>query len=293
MRIAMFRVITPFLLLSALALPSRADTPIDESRPVRNDARITIVNCNGAIEVTTWDKNMLSVSGRLGEGAEKLLIEGDEEKLLVEVKLPRFSHNVEASVLKIKVPAGVSLDLDGVSADIDVNGTKGVLKAKSVSGDVRLAVDSPSVQAQTVSGDLHLSGSSRDTQVKTVSGDLSVTGTRGDLTAETVSGDVRLDGGEFSRLRLKSVSGDFRVDAKLAETARAEMDTLSGDIILDLPSSTSASATLDSSSGEVSSEFGAAIGEETRRATLTLGGGSDKTLIKLHSFSGDIQLRKK
>jgi DUF4097 and DUF4098 domain-containing protein YvlB len=287
----MYRFATPLLLLSALAWPAWADTPIDETRPIRADARIAVVNCAGVIHVETWDKNVLSLTGRLGEGAEKLLIEGNEDKMRVEVRLPHFSHNVEETVLNLKVPVGVTLDLDSVSADISVDGTRGPVKAKTVSGELRLSVDSSSVHAQSVSGDLHLKAPSKDTQVKTVSGELYVHGATGDLSAETVSGDVRLDGGEFSRLRLKSVSGDFLIDAKLTDSAHAEMDTLSGDISLGLPASTSASATLDTSSGELNSDFAAPIHADSHRATVTLGSG--KAQVSLHSFSGDIQLRKK
>lgn len=273
------------------SLPSRADESIDQTRPVHADASIAVINCAGVIDVEAWDRNSVSLTGRLGDGVEKLVVDGDEGKLRIEVKLPRFAHNVEDTQLRLRVPAGASLDLDGVSADIAVRGMRGALKVKSVSGDLRLLVDSPSVQAQTISGDLHLEAPSRDTQVKSVSGDLSVRGVRGELVAETVSGNVRIDGGEFDRLRLKSVSGDFAVAGALTDGAHADLDTLSGDISLAVPAATSATATLATSSGDLSSDFSGPIREDARRSTLTLGDG--KAQVNLHSFSGDIQLRKK
>ena len=278
---------------AAFAAPgfARADQNIDQTRPLHPDASVSVINCAGSIAVETWDKNLLSLTGRLGEGVEKLLVEGDADKLRIEVKLPRFAHNVEDTQLRLRVPAGVNLDLDSVSADVSVHGTRGSVKTRTVSGDVNLLVDSPSVVAQTISGNLHLEAPSRDTQVKSVSGDLSLKGVRGDLLAETVSGDVHVDGGEFSRLRLKSVSGAFNVEAALADAARAELDTLSGDIELGLPAATNASATLNTSSGDLSSDFAGSIKEDARKTTLTLGTG--KAQVSLHSFSGDVQLRKK
>src|SRR5205809_436860 len=137
----MFRVpkaATPLLFLSALAYPCWAATPIDETRPLNPDARIVVSNCAGVIQVQAWDKNSLSLTGRLGENVEKLEIEGDAAKLRIDVRLPRHSHNVEDTVLQLKVPAGVSLELEGVSADVAVQGTRGPLRVNTVSGDVKM-----------------------------------------------------------------------------------------------------------------------------------------------------------
>src|SRR5882757_7686063 len=125
------------------SLPSFADEPIDESRPLNTDAVVSVKNTAGVIQVQTWDKKMLSLTGRLGEGVEKLIIEGDAARLRIEVKLPRNAHNVEDTELLLRVPAGVSLDLDSVSADVDVQGTRGPIKVNSVSGKMRLLVGSP------------------------------------------------------------------------------------------------------------------------------------------------------
>ena len=287
----MYRAATSFLFLCTLASPCRADTPIDETRPLNADAKIVVSNCAGIIQVQAWDKNTMSLTGSLGDGAEKLSIVGDASKLRIEVKLPRNSHNVEDTVLRLRVPAGVSLDLEGVSADVAVQGTRGPLKVNTVSGDVKLVVESPSVSAQTVSGDLHLDAPSRDTQIKSVSGDIIVRGPQGDLIGETVSGNLQVDGKSFNRLRLKSVSGDFNVDASLTDSVRADLETLSGEVLWDLPESTNAAVDLNSFSGELASELGAPIRDGVHKASFKLGNGQGQ--VNIHSFSGDIQLRKK
>src|SRR5256885_894295 len=148
--------------LLAVSLPSFADEPIDESRQLNIDAAISVKNTAGVIQVQTWDKKMLSLTGRLGDGVEKLIIEGDAARLRIEVKLPRNAHNVEDTELLLRVPAGVSLDLDSVSADVEVQGTRGPIKVNSVSGGIKLLVGSPAIQAQTVSGDLRLEAPAQD-----------------------------------------------------------------------------------------------------------------------------------
>src|SRR5581483_4221376 len=170
-------------------------------------------------------------------------------KLRIEVKLPKNMHNVEETVLQLRVPAGVALDLESVSADVAVQGTKGAVRANTVSGDLNLQVDAPKVIAQSVSGDLHLEGKSRDTQVKTVSGDVSVRGSEGELVGETVSGNLNVEAGSLSKLWLKSVSGDFNVRSALTDSGRANLETLSGEVDLALPASTNAAVDLSSFSG--------------------------------------------
>ncbi len=213
------------VILFAVSLPSFADEPIDESRPLNIDAAVSVKNTAGVIQVQTWDKKMLSLTGRLGDGVEKLIIEGDAARLRIEVKLPRNAHNVEDTELLLRVPAGVSLDLDSVSADIDVQGIQGPVKANTVSGEFTLKGGSQRVQAKSVSGDMRVQAPSRESELKSVSGDLAASGFMGELNAETVSGGVRVEGTGFSRLKLKSVSGDLDVLASLTESARVDLET--------------------------------------------------------------------
>ena len=276
-----------FLLCS---LPSFADEPIDESRPLNTDAVVSVKNTAGVIQVQTWDKKMLSLTGRLGEGVEKLIIEGDAARLRIEVKLPRNAHNVEDTELLLRVPAGVSLDLDSVSADVDVQGTRGPVKVNSVSGKVRLIVGSPAVQAQSVSGDMRVEAPAQDTQLKSVSGDLFARGLQGEVVAETVSGSLHIEGAGFSRLKLKSVSGDLNVVASLTDSAHVDLETLSGEATLALPASTNATVNLTTFSGDVESELGR-LGDNARKGTLRLGSGAAQ--VNLHSFSGDVRLQKR
>src|SRR5579863_5370909 len=141
------------LLLSAPA--AWCGEPINEQRALNADARISVNNIAGEISVQAWDKNQLSLTGELGSGADKLEITGDASALNILVKMPKKS-SAEDSRLLLRVPAGVSVDLQGVSADVKVQGLRGAVSVNSVSGDVRLDVASAKVNAQTVSGDLYL-----------------------------------------------------------------------------------------------------------------------------------------
>ena len=118
-------LVAPMLFNGALAA-----TPINETRPLDARGHLSIENLKGRIDVRAWDRNEVKIEGSLGQGVEKLEISGDARRLSVKVKYPRSgglgffsgSDKSEPSQLRLMVPLQVDLDIDAVSADIDVSG---------------------------------------------------------------------------------------------------------------------------------------------------------------------------
>lgn len=289
----MNKLICGFTLALAALLPAPAGAgegrPVDERRPLKADAEVSVTNIAGLIEVEAWDKNELHLTGTLSEEVEKLEISGSESRLKIEVKVPKRTRNVHDTVLKLKVPAGVSLEAEGVSADIRVKGLRGNVEAESVSGDVRLDVASKRVEASSVSGDVTLTAPAEDTRIQSVSGDVTVHGARGELRGETVSGDLNVQAREVRRLDLESVSGDIELDLELAKGAEVSVETLSGEVELVLPALPDGVLQMETFSGRLESPWPPQPGasKDYRRE----GGGSGR--VKLSSFSGDITLKKR
>ncbi|HVT35035.1 MAG TPA: DUF4097 family beta strand repeat-containing protein [Nevskiaceae bacterium] len=269
---------------------SWAQSSIDEHRPLNADARISVNNTAGSINVQAWDKNELHLTGSLGSGVDKLELSGDASNLSIEVKLPHKSHSVDDTTLTLQVPAGVKLSLQGVSADIRVQGVRGSVEVNSVSGDINLDVKSAQVSAQTVSGDVHVQAPATSTKVNSVSGDVVVRGVSGALQGEAVSGSLDVDGGPMSDVHVNSISGDVDLSVSLADRAKVAAETLSGDVKLRLPSAPSAQLTLKSFSGDVRSDYNAVPAQAKRyEAAMGAGGGS----ISLSSFSGDVSITRR
>ena len=72
-----------FVSLIALSITSHAATPIDQTRPLDPTGRVDITNLKGRIQVRAWDRAEVKISGTLGDGAEKLVVEGDSRHLVV------------------------------------------------------------------------------------------------------------------------------------------------------------------------------------------------------------------
>lgn len=282
------------LALLSCAVPAswaRERTPINETRPLVADGKLTINNLAGNIVVRGWDRNEVAISGTLGEDVEKLDISGDARQLSIVVRYPSRMHgHVDDTELQLRVPARSQLALDAVSADIRVSDTSGRIDAKSVSGDVELMVGSGEINASTVSGDLKVQAPAYKTSLNSVSGDLTATGLRGTLSADTVSGNLSLAGGSFKALKLQSVSGDLDLKLGLDDGGTLNAETLSGDIELRLLQVPDAKLTMKTFSGELHNGFALGHDDDDQARNLSATLGSGRGQIDLHTFSGDIEV---
>ncbi len=283
------------LACAALA-PAWAATPIDQVRALDPRGRVEIDNLKGRVEVRVWDRQEVRVTGSLGDGVEKLVIDGDRDELRIEVKYPNRSRNTEPTMLVVQVPLQAELEIETVSADIDVHGVAPrELSLQSVSGDIVANGAPRRASVESVSGDVNLTFNSSEIEASTVSGDLVVAGRlTGEASVETVSGDLRFDsrGERLRKFSAGSVSGNIAARLALAEAGEIRMESVSGDLGLDLPKDLSAEVSGESFSGDLS-----APGAKIQREDFGPGSsfhqryGDGKGEIRLETFSGDARLR--
>jgi hypothetical protein len=278
-----------------------AETPIDQTRPLDAHGRVEIENLKGRIQVRGWDRNEVHISGSLGTGVEKLVIEGSGDHLEVRAQYPKQlgawrGDRTGPTDLVLQVPLRASLDIQSVSADIDVDGVApDDLSVDSVSGDIVVAAAPRHADITSVSGGMRATLNSSDVKVETVSGEAVLRGRlNGQVHGETVSGRLSIDttGGEpLRRLSANTVSGEVDVRTALANGGDIKAETVSGDIHLVLPRSLSARVTAESFSGSL-----AAPGARVRKEEYGPGSSFDQRYgsgageVHLETFSGDAQL---
>lgn len=293
--------LTAIALLAGIAAPAFAATPINQTRPLDPRGRVEIENIKGRIEVHAWDRNEVQVTGTLGDGVEKLVVEGGRDHLRVEAKYPERSgwgrsDRTGPTVLVLKVPLQASLDIESVAADVHVDGVAPPqLEIESVSGDIVFAGAPGRADIDSVSGNQVLTlNSNGDVSSESVSGDITLRGRlKGALDLETVSGNVQVDSrGEAVRgLSANSVSGDIAARIGLASGGEIRGETVSGNFTLHLPRSLSARVEAESFSGDLDApgakvdkeEFGPGSSLKTRY-------GSGAGEIRVETFSGDFTL---
>lgn len=278
------------------ALPAQAATPINQTRPLDARGRVEIDNLKGRVEVRGWDRPEVTLTGMLGNGVEKLNVEGDNNALHIEVKYPSRSNRSEPTILILQVPLRANLEIDTVSADIDVSGMASrELSLTSVSGDITANGAPRRAKVETVSGDARLTFNSGDVDVTTVSGDLVLNGRlNGEVAVETVAGDIHVDtrGEQLKNFRAGTVSGDVQVRMGLAADGVVKMESVSGDLLLLMPKDLSAQVSGESFSGELKAP-GATVKREEfgPGSSFRAGYGAGKGQVRMESFSGDAELR--
>lgn len=289
-----------FVSLIALSATSHAATPIDQTRPLDPTGRVDIGNLKGRIQVRAWDRAEVKISGTLGDGVEKLVVEGDSRHLVVKVQYPKNNgwggKKSGATDLQLTVPLRAELDIDSVSADVDVSGIAAAeLSIESVSGDVFVAAAPSAVSVESVSGDLRLTVNSTDVDAQTVSGNIVLRGRMsGEISTETVSGDidVAVNGESVRDLSANTVSGNADLRTALAPKGEIKLESVSGYLVLVLPRNVSAQARGESFSGDLKAtdakirkpEHGPGSSFSTRY-------GSGDGEISIETFSGSAELR--
>lgn len=115
----------------------------------------------------------------------------------------------------VRVPAGVRLAARNVSGDVEAEGMRGYVEARSVSGDVRLSTTGYG-EASSVSGSIFAS--------------LGSAAWPGELDFSTVSGDVtvRLPARASTGVRIRTMSGEVETDFPLEVERRSMRRSVRG-----------------------------------------------------------------
>lgn len=172
----------------------------------------------------------------------------------------------------ITVPRECAVDVQTVSGDLEVKGTRGPARVESVSGDVRLT---------DVQGPL---------RIKSVSGDVECADYVGVVEGGSVSGDIEVRG-RVRTAEFQTVSGDVTVDLDLQAGGReTRLKTISGDVELGLISS-SCLCEFHTASGHLECETPANVIREGRKdRTIVI--GEARTRVYVKTVSGDLTIRR-
>jgi DUF4097 and DUF4098 domain-containing protein YvlB len=293
-----FRPQTTILAAFALCLAAplaQAGTRIDKRAPADPKGQVEISNTSGKVTVTGWDRNEVAVSGTLGDGSERLDFVSGEKLTRVQVVLPNKSWHVEDSDLVVTVPAGSSVSVNTVSADIEVKGVTGAQRLQSVSANVATQATAEDVEIKTVSGDLKVTGSDQKglLTITTVSGDVTVNHVAGEVNGSTVSGDFRLGLGAVDRSRLRTTSGNLSLAAFLPADGRLDIESISGDVRIDLAPPINAEFDVSSFSGDIRNCFGPKAARTDQYGPgkeLRFTEGKDAARVRVKSLSGDVSV---
>lgn len=180
------------------------------------DGRVELDNINGAVHVSSWDRNEVKVDAvkyadtkeRLDE--MKIEIDSGKDYLSVRTKYPNHdhtwnwgSHNNPGGVeYTLTVPRSVRLDeIKLINGSLDVNGVSGEVRASCINGRLEAHDLAGRAQLSTVNGRLEanfqkLAG--QTVELSSVNGEVGLTipsDSNAEVEASTVSGGIHNDFG--------------------------------------------------------------------------------------------------
>ncbi len=228
----------PLAIFSALfAFVGQADVDVEREEHVEPDGVVRIENVRGEIEVIGWDESKVSVVGELDDLARELVIRVDGRRTLIRVELPRAKRGRfwgDGSDLKIRVPRGSRVHVEGAASDVSVSNVAAPVMVRTVAGDVELDDLTGAVSVRTVSGDVSYENGTGSTKVMTTSGDIDLEIDSRELLVHSVSGSVRADLDTIHRLVAETVNGRIEVDGRLATEAVVRGHSVNGKLTLAL-----------------------------------------------------------
>jgi len=279
----------------------------DKTEALAKDGKVIINNISGGVVVKSWDKAEVQIAARkvcdVGSAARakenfaKVTIEVTKSGNIVQIdtKYPERARNINVSVhYELTIPDKASLKVKNVSGSVEAAVIGGAFEGNVTSGSVTLSQMGGTVDCRNVSGRIELTDGAGEIDLKTVSGNIRAVRVKGSVDAETTSGRVELsDISEAKNVRVKVLSGGISYDGTMAPGARFNFETLSGGVRVTLPADAGFELDAEAFSGRVNSEFPVTmqgtISPKELRGIVNNGGAN----LRVKSFSGSIEIRKK
>lgn len=288
---------------------------VDKQLSISSGTQLQIKIQRGEVQIQSWDKNEVSVTGTLDELSEGFIFEQKGNNLNIEDKMPQHYNGSDnnGSKLTIMVPKTVKLSADTISANLQITQTQGELDLNTVSGNISADGLSGNPSLNSVSGDITTKGLDGKILLNTVSGEINDTESKGEIKYRLVSGDLNSQtlaekvkveqvSGEVTAnfsaakdITIRTVSGDSQVS--LAKTFdRASLESVSGDITVTFAAMPDASFDLNGGpGGKIKNGLSQDVPQKQKyvsNESLSFQTGTGSADVRMNTVSGNLSLKQ-
>ena len=281
-------LLTLLLLVASLnpTVAQPAERNVSDTVAMDADGTVYIDNHDGAITVTSWDRNEVQYEARIThkrqEGVDntKIRVDASSSSLSLETDfddIPRDGMWGDRSAPKVfytlKMPASASIVVDDHESTIDIRDLTGDVEIDTHDGSMTLANLSGDLEIDTHDGSMELANLTGEVEIDAHDSDLRATGLTGPLEIDTHDGDIEV---EFA-----SLNGSISIDS---HDARARITLAAGtgfNLATDMGDDASISV-------EPSLSVSKVRGNDMRGTAN--GGGPE---IRVSSHDGDLQIRER
>ena len=228
------KLISLLVLIPVLALAQNKIKKEIETEPGKTlDIELTT---GGDIEVTGWDKDLVSIVAHVRGDKEDYYIDVADRSSGIKVEISyegRGNRDGGVSV-DIHVPKVYNLEIETMGGDIMLREIEGNFSGETMGGEIKLYHLKGEVDLTTMGGEIQVEDCDLDGQVKTMGGEVSLRDVIGDLDASTMGGEVtyrnvkRRDDREDAReVKISTMGGEIQVDEA---PGGANVSTMGGEI---------------------------------------------------------------
>jgi len=270
------------------------------SYDLRPGGRVSVETFNGSVEVLSWEKDAVQITGTKYAPREEDLasiridVKADDDSVQVRVVRPELRRGHMGAKFFIRVPQRVRLDL--------IRSANGPIRVEDVEGDSRLETSNGAIRVRKIVGRLDARTSNGGIEggdlegaavLRTSNGAIRMDRIRGGVQATTSNGPIQISmmappAGE----RLEFTTSNGSIDLGFAELPGNEVraSTSNASLTLRIPSTTRAQLRAASSNGSVTSELDVNTHGAPNKNRLEgeLNGGGP--LIHLTTSNGSIRL---
>lgn len=268
--------------------------------------RVTLSGFNGKVEVSTWEKNEIDVSGTKFASSESrlknIVVDVSEVGGVVTVRASSGSGRNRGGVrFMIRVPKKCELErIETSNGGIRVDGVEGErINLSTHNGTVNVLNTQGALAVETHNGSIEVAGHTGDARFKTSNGRVEAEIRDGSADAQSSNGKVglRFTGKVSSKpIRAETNNGSIDIELDAARDVRAK--TSNSSIQVRLPRDANAEVRAYTSNSNISSDFEVAgmSGSSTSSSSRhRLDGkiGQGGPLLDLETSNGSIRLRSR
>ena len=262
---------------------------VDTTLAVKRGMRLEVDNFAGDITVRAWSRDALRI-----EASHSRRTRVDIDRSQSVIRLTAVGRTIPGHVdYELTVPTWMALDLHGMSAEIDVDGTRAAVTAKSINGDVRVKGGEEMVTVSSLQGEVEVAEARGRIEANSTNAGVKLRRVVGDVTAESMNGMIVLDKVEARSLEASTVNGSIVFVGPMLEGGLYNLSTHNGTLLVGLPEKPDVTVSVATFSGNFSSSFPLDLGSGRRggkRFNFTLGTGSAR--LELESFQGGVRLAR-
>jgi DUF4097 and DUF4098 domain-containing protein YvlB len=289
----------------------RFEEKFEKTESLDRDGKVSISNISGRIDVKSWDQAQVKIealkisqAGSLDKAKEnaalvKIEVAKTGNILQISTKYPDSglfkNSSINVSVdYTVWVPDKASVKVRSVSGDVAAGKIGGAFEGSITSGDILLSGIGQGVDCHTVSGTIGVLDVAGDVNLKTVSGTIKAERIKGSCEVETTSGKIILrDVSEARSVRAKVLSGNVEYSGQIAPGGKYSFEALSGNIDLLIPASAAFELEAESFSGSIRTDFPVTVQGKVSARELRGVVGNGGATLRVKSFSGNVEIRKK